>query len=68
MKCLIVHRTDKGFLGEEITWRSSGSGQYRETSALAIPQNEADIIKFARENSYSIEWRDLQHRPQSATA
>ena len=68
MKCLIVHQTDKGFLGEEITWRKSGSGFYRETSTLAIPQNEADLVKFAQENAYSIEWRNLRPEPQPAMA
>jgi hypothetical protein len=66
MKCLIVHETDKGFIGEEVEYKRSGSGFYRETSSRTIPQNRDEITKFATENGYSIEWRKLQPAPASA--
>lgn len=59
MKCLIVHRTGRGFHGEEVAYKKSGSGSYRETTNVAIPQSEAEIAKFALANDYSIEWRDV---------
>ena len=64
MKCLIVHRTAKGYYGEEVLYKRSGSGFYRETANVAIPQSEPEIDAFAKENGYSIEWRDLT--PQAA--
>ncbi len=59
MKCLIVHRTDKSWYGEEIAYKKSGSGFYRETNAIAIPQTEPEIVAFAKQNDFSIEWRDV---------
>ena len=59
MKCLIAHRTDKGWFGELVEYKKSGSGYYRETSAVPVPQGEAEIVAFAKENDYSIEWRDI---------
>jgi hypothetical protein len=59
MKCLIVHQTDKGFLGEEVEYKRSGSGSYRETTNIAIPQTKEEIVKFAETNAYSVEWRTL---------
>ena len=38
MKPLIVHRTEKGWYGEEVVYKRSGSGFYRETTNIAIPQ------------------------------
>lgn len=60
MTPLIVHRTDKGFHGEAVEYKRSGSGFYRETSNIAIPQSEPEIVAFAKENQYAIEWRDLR--------
>jgi len=59
MKCLIVHRTDKGWYGEEIAYKKSGSGFYRETTNVGIPQSRDEIVKFAAANDFSIEWRDI---------
>ncbi len=64
MKCLIVHRTEKGWYGEEVVYKRSGSGFYRETANVAIPQSQPEIVSFAKENGFSIEWRDLT--PESA--
>jgi hypothetical protein len=63
MKCLIVHRTDKGWYGEEVSYKKSGSGFYRETNNIVIPQNRDEIVKFAAEGDYSIEWRDINTAP-----
>jgi hypothetical protein len=59
MTPLIVHRTAKGYYGEEVEYKRSGSGFYRETSNVAIPQTKPEIEAFAAEKGYSIEWRDL---------
>ncbi len=63
MKCLIVHRTEKGWYGEDVSYKKSGSGFYRETTNVAIPQLKEEIVKFAAENDYSIEWRDIINAP-----
>ncbi len=63
MKPLIVHRTARGFYGEEVQYKKSGSGHYRETTNIAIPQTEAEIVAFAAENAYAIEWRDVARPP-----
>jgi hypothetical protein len=57
MKCLIVFFVDGKWFGEEVTWKRSGSGFYRETSRIEIPQSKEQIEEFARENRYRIEWR-----------
>ena len=57
MRCLIVYHIDGHWFGEEVSWKRSGSGTYREISRLEIPQSRAEIEKFAAENHYSIEWR-----------
>jgi hypothetical protein len=57
MKCLIVYHIGGEWFGEEVSWKRSGSGTYREVSRIEIPQNRAEIEKFARENRYVIEWR-----------
>ena len=57
MKCLIVYYNGGQWIGEEVSWKRSGSGTYRETSRIEIPQSRAEIEKFARENRYVIEWR-----------
>lgn len=59
MKPLIVHRTEKGWYGEEVVYKRSGSGFYRETSNVAIPQTKPEIVDYAKENGYTIEWREL---------
>jgi hypothetical protein len=45
------------WIGEEVSWKRSGSGTYRETSRIEIPQSKAEIEAFSRENRYVIEWR-----------
>ncbi len=57
MKCLIVFYNNGHWFGEEVTWKRSGSGSYRETSRIEIPQSKAEIQAFADENRYKIEWR-----------
>ncbi len=57
MKCLIVYHIGGEWFGEEVSWKRSGSGTYRETSRIEIPQSKAAIEVFARENRYVIEWR-----------
>ena len=57
MKCLIVYYVGGEWIGEEVAWRRSGSGSYREVSRIEIPQSKADIEKFAAENRFVIEWR-----------
>jgi hypothetical protein len=59
MKCLIVYYMNGDWIGEEVTWKRSGSGDYRETSRIAIPQSKAEIEAFAAENRYVIEWRGV---------
>ena len=57
MKCLIVYHVNGEWIGEEVTWKRSGSGDYRETSRIAIPQSKAEIEAFAAANRYVVEWR-----------
>ena len=57
MKCLIVYYLDGKWYGEEVAWKRSGSGTYREISRIEIPQTREEILKFAAANRYSIEWR-----------
>lgn len=57
MKCLIVYYIGGEWFGEEVSWKRSGSGTYREVSRIEIPQSRAEIETFARENKYVIEWR-----------
>jgi hypothetical protein len=59
MKCLIVYHIGGEWFGEEVSWKRSGSGTYRETSRIEIPQSKAAIEVFARENRYVIEWRGV---------
>ena len=59
MKCLIVYFVAGEWIGEEVSWKRSGSGQYREVSRIEIPQSKAAIEKFAVENRFVIEWRGL---------
>lgn len=57
MKCLIVYYMNGQWIGEEVTWKRSGSGSYRETSRIEIPQSKAAIEAFAAQNRFVIEWR-----------
>jgi hypothetical protein len=57
MKCLIVYFVEGEWIGEEVSWKRSGSGTYREVSRIEIPQSKAGIEKFAIENRFVIEWR-----------
>jgi hypothetical protein len=57
MTILIVYFLDGKWYGEEVSWKRSGSGSYREISRIEIPQSKAEIEKFAAENRYKIEWR-----------
>ncbi len=67
MKCLIVYYLEGKWFGEEITWKRSGSGSYRETSRIEVPQSKPAIEEFARENNYRIEWRgDVPAESRSA--
>jgi hypothetical protein len=59
MKCLIVYYNNGHWFGEEVTWKRAGSGTYRETSRIEIPQSKAEIQAFADANRYKIEWRGL---------
>ena len=68
MKCLLVYRAGDQWIGSEINWKRSGSGTYRETSLIEIPQTRAEIDRFAAENGYSIEWRGLVAEGEPAAA
>jgi hypothetical protein len=70
MKCLIVYYMSGHWIGEEVSWKRSGSGSYRETSRIEIPQTKAQIERFAAENRYVIEWRGKlpTEAPQAASA
>ena len=57
MTCLVVYYLEGKWYGSEIEWARSGSGFYRQTKLIAIPQSKAEIVRFARENNYKIEWR-----------
>jgi hypothetical protein len=57
MKCLIVYYLEGKWFGEEVAWKRSGSGSYREISRIEIPQSKQAIEEFAAENKYRIEWR-----------
>ena len=57
MKCLIVYFIDGRWYGEEVAWKRSGSGTYREIARIEVPQSREEIEKFAAANNYAIEWR-----------
>jgi hypothetical protein len=57
MKCLIVYYLDGRWYGEEVEWKRSGSGTYREISRIDVPQSREAIEAMAREKHYAIEWR-----------
>lgn len=67
MKCLIVYYLGGRWYGEEVAWKRSGSGTYREISRIEVPQSRAEIEAFATANHYSIEWRgEMPAQSQSA--
>jgi hypothetical protein len=57
MTVLIVYFIGGKWYGEEVTWKRSGSGTYREISRIEIPQSRDEIIQFAAEKRYAIEWQ-----------
>jgi hypothetical protein len=57
VKCLIVYYVNGQWIGEEVNWKRSGSGSYREVSRIEIPQSKPQIEAFAAENRFVIEWR-----------
>lgn len=57
MRCLIVYYMNGQWIGEEVSYKRSGSGTYRETSRIEIPQSKAEIEAFAAQNRFVIEWR-----------
>lgn len=57
MKCLIVYHIDGRWYGEDVEWKRSGSGTYREITRIEVPQSREQIEQFAREKQYAIEWR-----------
>ena len=56
MKSLIVYHADGRWFGSEVNWRRSGSGTFRETSPMEVPQGREAIERFAMDNHYAIEW------------
>lgn len=59
MKPLIVYYLEGRWYGSTYEWQRSGSGNYRHVTGLDLPQSKAEIIAFARDNNYAIEWRGL---------
>jgi hypothetical protein len=57
MKILIVYYLGGKWFGEEVSWKRSGSGTYREISRIEVPQSREEIEFFAQENRYIIQWR-----------
>ncbi|MDB5350645.1 MAG: hypothetical protein JWN86_1892 [Planctomycetota bacterium] len=57
MKCLIVYQAGGKLFGSEVGWKRSGSGSYRETTPITVPQTRDELDKFAQEYGYSVEWR-----------
>ena len=45
MKCLIVYHIGGEWFGEEVSWKRSGSGTYRETSRIEIPQSKGRPLR-----------------------
>ncbi|CAN5749242.1 hypothetical protein BH23PLA1_BH23PLA1_03350 [soil metagenome] len=67
MKCLTVYYNQGKWYGQEVNWKRSGSGFYREIAGIEVPQSPAEIKKFAQENDYSIEWRGPIPQEQPTT-
>ena len=51
MKCLIVYEAGGQWFGSDVSWKRSGSGFYRETSGIAVPQTREEIERFASRDS-----------------
>ncbi len=68
MKCLIVYYFQGQWIGEEVSWKRAGSGTYRETVRIEIPQSKAAIEQFAAENRFKIEWRGPVPSDEAARA
>lgn len=66
MTPLIVYHIDGKWYGEDVTWKRSGSGNYREIARIEVPQNYDAIVKFAAERRYAIEWQGTIPDRQSA--
>ncbi len=58
LKCLLVYRAGDQWFGSEVEWSRSGSGWYRQTVGIPIPQSTDEIAAFAASNGYRIEWQD----------
>ena len=58
MKCLVVYQAGGKWFGSDVSWKKSGSGTYRETTPITVPQDRGGIEELAKEFGYSIEWRD----------
>ena len=57
MKCLIVYESGGQWFGSDVSWKKSGSGYYRETVPITVPQSRDGIETLAKEFGYKIEWR-----------
>lgn len=57
MTPLIVYHIDGKWYGEEVSWKRSGSGNYREIARIEVPQSHDEIVKFAAAKRYAIEWQ-----------
>jgi hypothetical protein len=68
LKCLMVYRAGEQWFGSEVEWARSGSGWYRQTLGVPIPQTVAEIEAFAAQNGYRIEWQDGPPAEASALA
>jgi hypothetical protein len=69
MKQLTVYQANGRWFGSEIEWPRSGSGTYRQTRMLEIPQTPEAIEAFAAENGFLIEWKEpFPTKPASTAA
>jgi hypothetical protein len=56
LKVLHVYHAGEKWFGSEVEWARSGSGWYRQTTSVPIPQSKPEIEKFADDNGYRIVW------------
>jgi hypothetical protein len=69
MKCLVVYQAGDKWFGSDVSWKRSGSGTYRETTPIEVPQSREGIEALAKEFGYSLEWRDTPPpKPQRPAA
>jgi hypothetical protein len=68
LKCLHVFNAGGKWFGSEIEWARSGSGWYRQTTSIPIPQTRSEIEEFARTGGYRIVWQSDAPRQESAVA